>query len=233
MVAGHEVSEFFQMPRLGNQLGDGVFNTYAGTDKGTLFKFFTKKVTNLKKSLKAEKEVEDDVDFVEYANDIRTRYHARINSHLFRDHPELYAHYQKWKEGKKADVSDIREWQALSHGETIKCMQAGFFYVEQIHEDTEDRLYSLGTDWKEIKKKADLFIATKIEKRAGGSTAEKFQKVEAENLSLKEAMADMQKQLAELAQARAASEAPRGRGRPRKEENSLVVKDGASIVVEG
>jgi len=231
MVAGHEISEFFQMPRLGNALGDGVFNTYAGTERGTVFKFFTQKVHNLKKSEQAGKEIEDDVDFVEYINDHKTRYHARIDSHLFKEHPELYSHYQKWKEGKKADVSDIREWSAISHGEMIKCIQAGFFYVEQIGEATEDRLYSLGSDWREIKKKADLFLATKKEKREGGSTSEKFKKVEAENLSLKAAIEEMQRQIAELS--RAKSEAPRPRGRPRKEENSLIVQDGAQIVIEG
>jgi hypothetical protein len=223
-----EISEYFQVPRIGNQLGDGVFNTYAGTEKGVVFKFFTQKILNQKLSEKAGKEVEENVDFVEYFNDIRTHYHARVDSHLFRDHPELYSHYQKWKEGKKADVSDVREWVAISHGEIVKCLQAGFFYIEQIHEATEDRLYSLGTEWRELKKKADLFIASKVAKREGGTTSEKFQKIEAENLSLKEALQEMQKQVAALAQSQA-----RKPGRPRKEDTSLVIKDGASLTVEG
>lgn len=227
------ISEYFQMPRMGEQLADGVNSTYAGTDKGCLFRFLTVKVLNVKETEKAGIEVFDDVDCVEYASDTKTRHCPPIDKQLLKTHPELYSHYQKWKEGKKNDVSDIREWSSISHNELVTCMRGGFFFIEQLAEASEERLYALGSDWKEIKRKADIFVATKKAKKEGAATAEKFNSIERENLSLKEALAQMQAQVALLAQNQAQGAAPKQRGRPRKVDTSLVMADGSSLHVQG
>lgn len=228
------ISEYFEMPRLGAQIGDNVFNTYAGSEKGCVFKFLTVKVLNQKETDKQGIEIYDEVDCVEYASDTKTRYTAPIDSHMMKRHPELYAHYQKWKEGRKADVTDIREWTGISHNEMINCMQAGFFFVEQIHQSEEGKLYGLGSDWKEIKRKADIFVSTKKIKKEAEEASSKFVHIEAENLSLKNALAEMQKQVEMLAQRQQAASEPKPRGRPkRKVDTSLVIENGASLNVGG
>lgn len=201
------------MPRLGNQLGDGVFNTYSGMEKGTVFKFFTKKELNQKKTIEAGTEQHDNVDFVEYANDYKTRYCARVDQHTLRDHPDLYPHYQKWKEGRKNDLTDIREWNTISPAEMVTCMNAGFFFVEQIVEAPEDRLYALGSGWKELKQKADITIRTKNLKKDQEGQNQKFAVIEQENLSLRQAVEEMKAQLKLLAENKAVK-----KGRPKKEQ---------------
>lgn len=227
------ISEFFQTPKLGEQLSDGVFGTYTGTDKGCVFKFITVDILNQKETDRRKVETFDKVDCVEYASDTKTRHTARIDASLLKLHPELYSHYQKWKEGKKQDVTDIREWNGISHNEMISCIRAGFFFVEQLSESPDERLYALGSDWKEVKRKADIFVATKKAKKEGQATADKFSAIESENLSLKEALAQMQAQVALLAQNQAKGAQPKQRGRPKKIDTSLVLDNGASLNVEG
>lgn len=227
------ISEYFQMPRLGEQIGDNVHSTYAGSDKGALFKFVTVKILNAKVTEEKGVETYDSVDCVEYYSDTKTRHTPPVDKQLLQMHPEIYQHYQNWKAGQKNDVTDIREWTGISHNEMITCAQAGMFFVEQIAESPEEKLYSLGSNWQELKRKADIFVATKKAKKEGQATADKFTAIESENLSLKEALAQMQAQVALLAQNQAKGAQPKQRGRPKKVDTSLVLSDGTSLHVGG
>lgn len=191
-------SPAFQVPSEFN-IGNGVATpkAYAGHNQRSNYYFYTIEEVNRKKSDEAGFEVKDVTEICEFKNDAKCSPAHRIDASLFEMHPEILADYQRWKQGKVSDVTEVRNWDALSVGEMGNLIATGFYSVEQVASSSDTELMVLGLGWKDVKMKADQHMKKKMRDRQGIQ----------ENLELSQ----MQKELAvrdeQLAELRAMVEA--------------------------
>ncbi len=167
-----EIPEGFIIPKQYGAVNQGVANvsTYSGVAAGRPFEFKVIKQRNAKKSMELGYEVDDEIEVVEFLNDEKCTYCPRIDADLFANHPEILPEYTKWKTGVESGITEIKDWDGLSWGEMGTLIARGFRSVEQIESATEVQLQTIGLNWKDIKRKADLHMATK--RRARGEIQE-------------------------------------------------------------
>lgn len=186
------VSPEFQIPTQYN-IGNGVATpkAYAGHNQRSNYYFYTIEEVNRKKSDEAGYEVRDTIEICEFKNDAKCSAAHRIDASLFEMHPEILADYQRWKQGKVSDITEVRQWDAISVGEMGTLIACGFYSVEQIVSSSDQELMVLGLAWKDIKMKADQHMKKKIRERQGIAEKEELSAMQAE-------LAKRDKELAEL-----------------------------------
>jgi len=182
----------FQVPTAYN-MRDGIATpkAYAGTSGKAAFYFYTIEQINRKKSDELKYEVKDTIEIVEFKNDSKCSAAHPIDASTFQMHPEILADYQRWKQGKESDVTEIRNWDAIGIGEIGMLIASGFYSVEQIVATPDNELMVLGLMWKDIKMKADQHMKKKIRERQGIAEKEELSAMQAE-------LAKRDKELAEL-----------------------------------
>lgn len=161
-------SPSFQIPTA-YSMASGVATpkAYAGQNQKSQYFFYTIEEVNRLKSDKAGYEVKETVEIVEFKNDSKCSPAHRIDASLFSMHPEILSEYQRWKQGKVSDLTEIRSWDALTVGEMGTLIACGFYSVEQVAASTDQELMILGLGWKDIKIKADQHMKKKMRERQG------------------------------------------------------------------
>lgn len=134
---------------------------YFGARAGLRFRFYTQEEHNLLKSEQLGYEYREPVEFCEFTIDSKNKYCPKIDVHLFNKHPEILQDYQAWKKGVESGVTLIKDWDIITPGEKGQLFMAGFDTVESIEQASEEKLYAIGTNWKDVKRKADHHIAAK------------------------------------------------------------------------
>jgi hypothetical protein len=187
-------SPAFQIPT-DYEVGNGVATpkAYAGHNKKSQYFFYTIEEYNKKKSDEAGHEIKDVIEICEFKNDSKCSPAHRIDASLFSLHPEILQDYQRWKQGKVSDITEVRNWTALTVGEMGNCIACGYYSVEQIAASTDTELMILGLGWKDIKIKAAQHMKKKDMARRG----------EAEKTELTHMQTELAKRDAELAELRA------------------------------
>lgn len=150
----------FQMYQVGKERG-GVAPLFISQHEGVPFSFEMHDEVNAQKTLEVGVETMDTIEIVKFYNDPKNVAVHRITKKLFSYHPEILAEYERWKAGKASNITDLREWKAISPAEVGSCFRAGFMCVEQIVDASEERLHALGPDWKVIHTKAKAHKAKK------------------------------------------------------------------------
>ena len=161
------------------------------TSSGQPFRFFTQEEHNKRLSEELGYEKKELIEYVEFVLDSKNKYCARIDKNIFQQHPEILADYSRWKAGKESNVTEVKDWEVLTHGEMGMLIVAGFTTVEQIFASSDDKLMMIGTNWKDVKIKAEHHIKAK-EKQANGHIAVTEMK------ELKDALAEKDNQIAKL-----------------------------------
>jgi hypothetical protein len=217
--------EQFVMPSLGNVIPQNGQAVYVSQHQGSPFAFNTVKVYNAQKSLELGYEYEDEVDVVTFLVDNNNATKAtavhRCDRNTFREHPEVMADYKRWKDGQKANVTDIRNWKAASYDEIGNCIRSGFMFVEQIAEAPEENLMILGSNYKEIRQKALMHTKAKSDEKDVGKYAELIVDLKREREEDKKVAQELrelcQSLRKELEQSKTVSEeTKKQRGRPKK-----------------
>jgi hypothetical protein len=187
-------SPSFQIPTAYNVAGGiATPKAYAGTSGKASFYFYTIEQVNRKRSDELGYECKDTIEIVEFKNDSKCSPAHPIDAATFEMHPEILGDYQRWKQGKESDITEVRNWEAVGVGEIGMLIAAGFYSVEQVVATPDNELMVLGLAWKDIKMKAEQHMKAKLRVRQG--------------LADKAEMSDLQKELAkrdaELAELRA------------------------------
>lgn len=175
----------------GVDMSQSAGRAYTGMANGQPFRFFTQEEYNALKSEQLGYEVKETTEFCEFLVDAKNKYCPRIDRHLFTQHPEILAEYQRWKEGKKSNITDIKDWGVLSHGEIGQLIVAGFYTVEQLADANDEKAMMIGTNYKDLMNKAKLHVEAK-------NRSAKKDSSESEALELKKALAEKDAQIAQL-----------------------------------
>lgn len=132
---------------------------------------------------------------------------------FFRQHPKARALYREWKDGVTSSNigTPISEWGTLSEAERAELRAANIFTIEQMMEASDVVCQSLGPKGREYRTKAAATIETSKESAAA-------QRYAAENQRLREDVELLRQQIAQIGMPKV--EAPRKRGRPRKDESA-------------
>lgn len=120
--------------------------------------------------------------------------------------PRAWEAYQKRESNAAPDGFPIEQWPQVTRSQAMNFKSMGIYSVEALAEVHDGNIDKLGQNMRELRAKAKAFIAQANDTAAA-------QKIAAENEALKTQMADMQRQIGELATAAE----KRGPGRPRKE----------------
>lgn len=202
-------SQFVQ-PQLG-AINNGVAPTFISQTGGTPFEFKVIKQHSPKKSEELGYEFLEDVEIVLFYIDDKTVCSRRIDKTFWQDHPEILPEYERWKAGKSANMTDLREWTAVSHSEIASLFRAGFICVEQILEASDERLMAIGPDWKEVKRKAEQHLKAKTEKVEAGKYAEELSALKLERERDRAEAAELRAFMEEMKRELEAAKAPSGK----------------------
>lgn len=120
--------------------------------------------------------------------------------------PRAYGAY-KQRETTPVQGLPIEEWPAISRSQALNFKAMHIFTVEALCEVHDGHIDKLGQNARDLRTKAKAFLAQAKDTAAAQKTA-------AENDALKAQLAEMQRQITDLA---SRAEPKRGPGRPRKE----------------
>lgn len=186
------IPEGFVLPtNYNDSLAQSAGRAYVGMAGNRPFRFFTQEEYNPLKSEQLGYECKETVEFCEFLVDTKNKYCPRIDKHLFTQHPEILSEYQRWKEGKKSNVTEVKDWEVLSHGEMGQLIVAGFYTVEQIANAQEDQAMLIGTNWKDLQVKAQLHVKAKNKEQNKEQANQEF-------MELKQALAEKDAQIQQL-----------------------------------
>lgn len=135
---------------------------------------------------------------------------------FFALHPKAKALYKEWKEGQTNPISGtpLSEWPILSEAERAELRSLNIFTLEQICESSDMVCQQIGPKGREWRTKAQAWMETAKE----SATAQKFA---AENQRLRDDLDILRKQIEGLS-VQTMGEAPKKRGRPRKDSTENV-----------
>lgn len=184
------------------------------SEAGVLARFFVKAVENPNKSKEAGRPIYDEVPYVAIqVMGSKDEHHAKVNDKHKQRFPAEWAAFERGQE-QLASGTPLEQWPALGVSQIAELKALGFRRVEDIADMNDAAVQKIGMGARELKAKAAAFM----ESASGGAGAERFA---AENEALKDEIADLRQQLADLAARVKRDEddepAPRKRGRPRRE----------------
>ena len=122
---------------------------------------------------------------------------------------KLYDNFKKGFENQP-DGYPVREWAIATPAQISNMHSMETFTVEQVAGWTENAMARFGMGGRELKAKAEKWLAS------GDSKAEKISALEVENNTLKERLAKLEQDMAALASMRSDDDKQQ-RGRPRKD----------------
>lgn len=203
------IPEGFQIPTQYNSVaGNSAVMTasvYTGMVKGQPFRFYQIEVLNAKKSTENRYETKDKIDMVEFYVDTKNKYAHRIDPQIFREHPEILADYSRWKEGRQSDVTEVKDWDAISYSEMGMLIAAGFHTVEQIVAADKERLMMIGTHWEDTLLKAKQHMESKHRAKRKDAAEEEAEELKASLAVSKAQIQDLAMMLEEYKKQLAAS----------------------------
>lgn len=136
---------------------------YFGARAGLRFRFFMGEVHNPLKSEELGYEYNEPTEFCEFIIDSKNKYVPKIDKHLFAAHPEILQDYHLWKKGVESGVTMVKDWDIISPAEKGQLYMAAFDTVEAVAQADEAQLMAIGTNWKDLQRKAKQHVAAKDE----------------------------------------------------------------------
>jgi len=166
---------------------------------------------NAKKSAKAGHPVFDDIEYVQIAvpGDKQSVYFQPATDAHKKRFPRAYEAFKQREIRPVIEGFPIEQWPQISRAVALTLKAAHIMTVEALANVHDGHIDKLGSNGRELRAKAQAFMAV------AKDTAE-AQKIAAENVRLHQQLAEMQRQITDLA-GRLQSDEGR-RGRPRKDE---------------